>query len=64
MMGMRLSEGLDMARYEQLAGRGLPQERLRGLADLGMVTISGDRLSATDQGRAVLNAVLRELLLD
>lgn len=64
MMGMRLSEGLDMARYTQLAGRDLPQARLRGLADLGMVTISGDRLSATDQGRAVLNAVLRELLVD
>lgn len=64
MMGMRLSEGLDIARYAQLAGRDLPQARLRGLADLGMVTISGDRLSATDQGRAVLNAVLRELLVD
>ncbi|MFY0308401.1 radical SAM family heme chaperone HemW [Leisingera sp. D0M16] len=64
MMGMRLTEGLDMVRYTQLSGRVLPESKLADLADLGMVTISDQRLRATDQGRAVLNAVLRDLLMD
>ncbi|MBY6135595.1 radical SAM family heme chaperone HemW [Nocardioides marinus] len=64
MMGMRLAEGLDMARYAQLSGQELPQDRLQDLVELGMVTISDNRLCATLQGRALLNAVLRELLVD
>ncbi|MFW8593827.1 radical SAM family heme chaperone HemW [Cribrihabitans neustonicus] len=64
MMGMRLSEGLDMGRYTQLAGKPLPQKALANLVELGMVTIFDQRLRATGQGRAVLNAVLRELLMD
>ncbi len=64
MMGLRLAEGIDMSRYSRLTGQELPAVRLQTLADMGMVTISNDRLAATDQGRAVLNAVLRELLVD
>ncbi|UWQ37234.1 radical SAM family heme chaperone HemW [Leisingera aquaemixtae] len=64
MMGMRLSEGLDMVRFTELSGRHLPESKLNDLVDLGMVTISEKRLRATAQGRAVLNAVLRELLMD
>ncbi|OED49482.1 coproporphyrinogen III oxidase [Rhodobacteraceae bacterium (ex Bugula neritina AB1)] len=64
MMGMRLSEGLDMVRFSQLAGRDLHKNRLDDLVQMGMVTISDQRLRATDQGRAVLNAVLRNLLMD
>lgn len=64
MMSMRLSEGMDIARYTALAGQELPSERLEDLVNLGMVTISNKRLRATEQGRAVLNAILRELLVD
>ncbi|WP_424977160.1 radical SAM family heme chaperone HemW [Leisingera sp. S232] len=64
MMGMRLSEGLNMVRFSQLAGRDLHKNRLDDLVQMGMVTISDQRLRATDQGRAVLNAVLRNLLMD
>ncbi|NSY37405.1 radical SAM family heme chaperone HemW [Leisingera sp. ANG59] len=64
MMGMRLSEGLDMVRFSQLSGYKLPKDRLEDLVQMGMITISDQRLRATDQGRAVLNAVLRELLMD
>ncbi|WP_291728291.1 radical SAM family heme chaperone HemW [Leisingera sp. F5] len=64
MMGMRLSEGLDLARYTQLSGVNLPESRLEDLVQMGMITISEKRLRATDQGRALLNAVLRELLMD
>lgn len=64
MMGLRLTEGLDMVRYSQLSGQNLPERKLVELAEMGMITISKQRLCATPQGRAVLNAVLRELLMD
>lgn len=64
MMGMRLVEGIDMTRYQQLAGHPLPQDKICDLIQMGMVSKSGSILLATDQGRAVLNAVLRELLAD
>ncbi|EBA17004.1 coproporphyrinogen III oxidase [Roseobacter sp. SK209-2-6] len=64
MMSMRLSEGMDIPRYQQLSGSELPAERVQDLVNLGMVTISDQRIRATAQGRSVLNAVLRELLVD
>jgi len=64
MMGLRLVEGIDATRYEQLAGHPLPHDKVRHLLQIGMVEQSGSILRATDQGRAVLNAVLRELLAD
>ncbi|WP_291737388.1 hypothetical protein [Leisingera sp. F5] len=64
MMGMRLSEGLDLVRFTQLSGVNLSESRLSDLVQMGMITISEQRLRATDQGRALLNAVLRELLMD
>lgn len=62
LMGLRLREGIDMARYERLAGVPLEAGKLRSLEDIGMVDIAGGHLRATQAGRAVLNAVLRELL--
>ena len=64
MMGMRLREGFDVDRYRQISGHPLPRNRIDNLVELGMVTMSNGRLSATEQGRSVLNAVLRELLVD
>ncbi|MEZ5777094.1 MAG: radical SAM family heme chaperone HemW [Paracoccaceae bacterium] len=62
MMALRLSEGLDLARLETLSGAPLPDERLHGLEELGMVAREHRRLVATPAGRAVLNAVIRELM--
>ncbi|KJZ26390.1 radical SAM family heme chaperone HemW [Tritonibacter mobilis] len=64
MMGMRLFEGLDLERHEALAGKPLSVEKIQELTDWGMIVVDGARLRATSQGRAVLNAVLRELLTD
>lgn len=64
MMGMRLVEGIDTTRYAQLAGHPLPHDKVRDLLKIGMVVKDGTILRATEQGRAVLNAVLRELLAD
>jgi putative oxygen-independent coproporphyrinogen III oxidase len=62
MMGLRLAEGVDVARYARLAGRSLDAGTLARLGELGLVKVTGDRLVATAEGRAVLNGVLRELL--
>ncbi len=62
MMGMRLSEGLDIDRYTRLLGQSLPQQKLDYLIDLGVVETTKTRLFATKQGRPVLNAIIRELL--
>jgi oxygen-independent coproporphyrinogen-3 oxidase len=62
LMGMRLTEGLDLARYESLAGRYIDSRRLEMLQQEGLVEImSNSRLRATPRGRMVLNSVIAEL---
>ncbi len=62
LMGLRLREGIESARFESLAGRPLPTAALRHLEDIGMITTDGGRVAATRDGQPVLNAILRELL--
>ncbi|UWR88430.1 radical SAM family heme chaperone HemW [Phaeobacter inhibens] len=64
MMGMRLVEGLDLDRFRAISGRTLSSERISNLREIGMVELSDNRIQATDAGRAVLNAVLRDLLVE
>lgn len=63
MMGLRLREGVDLDRHAALSGTRIPAERITRLVDLGMVEQDGRHLRVTEDGRAVLNAVLRELLV-
>lgn len=63
MMGLRLTEGIDVSRYIALAGHAPDPETLAQLVSIGMIRQNDDRISATPQGRTVLNAVLRELLV-
>ena len=62
MMGLRLAEGIDVARHARLAGAPLDEAAVIRLEELGMVARDGARLRATAHGRMVLNAVIRELL--
>ncbi|WP_170334291.1 radical SAM family heme chaperone HemW [Ruegeria arenilitoris] len=62
MMGLRVAEGLNIDRFNALSKQPLPQNRLADLVELGMIEQTGGRLIATKDGRAVLNAVIRELL--
>ncbi len=62
MMGIRIDEGLDIDRFGALSKQPLPQEKLQHLCELGMIELHDNRLRATKDGRAVLNAVIRELL--
>jgi oxygen-independent coproporphyrinogen-3 oxidase len=64
MMGLRLSEGVDLKRYEALAGKPIEGTRVATLQDIGMIKIENSRLRVLPQGRMVLNSVLSELLVD
>jgi oxygen-independent coproporphyrinogen-3 oxidase len=61
LMGLRLSEGIDLTRHARLGGRSLPPEKLGFLADQGLIAVEAGRLTATAQGRRVLNALVAEL---
>jgi putative oxygen-independent coproporphyrinogen III oxidase len=63
LMGLRLTEGIDPARYEALAGQPLRAEALARMKEIGVIKQSDSRVSTTRRGRALLNAVLRELTL-
>ncbi|SLN56048.1 Oxygen-independent coproporphyrinogen-III oxidase 1 [Roseivivax jejudonensis] len=62
MMGMRVLDGIDVDRARAIAPELDLTARSRDLQDLGLVTQTGSRLSATPQGRLVLNGVIAELL--
>ncbi|MBI1260199.1 MAG: coproporphyrinogen III oxidase [Rhizobiales bacterium] len=62
LMGLRVSEGVSLSRFERLAGHALDASRLDEAERQGLVTRDGDRLTATPQGRLVLNGVLALLL--
>lgn len=62
LMGLRLLEGIDTARYAAMAGRPLNRQTIERLVDIGVLCHADDRLNATGAGRPVLNAILRELL--
>jgi len=62
LMGLRLSEGIEVERYERLAGRPLDPARLSVLQQEGLVaTVGNSRLRATASGMAVLDAVVADL---
>ena len=62
LMGLRLGEGVDTARYASVSGATLPEAALDRLQELGLVDVLGTRLRATTAGRPILNAILRDLL--
>jgi putative oxygen-independent coproporphyrinogen III oxidase len=62
LMGLRLAEGIDPARYAAVAGRTLDQKRIRFLVEEGMVeTMPNGHLCVTRSGFPVLDAVVADL---
>jgi putative oxygen-independent coproporphyrinogen III oxidase len=61
LMGLRLSEGIDLNRLATIYGRGLDETRIGALASDGLLRREGDRLAATTKGRLVLNRLILEL---
>ena len=60
-MGLRITEGIDRARLENLAGVPVDQSSLDHLNDLNLITQDGANLRTTPQGRLLLNSVIGEL---
>ena len=62
LMGLRLTEGIDVGRYVALSGRPLDPERLAALRDAGLIeNVSPDRLRVTLPGFPILDAVVADL---
>ena len=62
LMGLRLAEGIELARYAEAAGRPLDRERIAELARHGLVeTTPQGRLRVTATGFPVLDAVVADL---
>ena len=63
LMGLRLSEGVDLARIAKLAGRDpIDRRAVDPLESQGVLARDGDWLRATAAGRLVLNSVLAEIV--
>jgi putative oxygen-independent coproporphyrinogen III oxidase len=62
LMGLRLSEGIDPARYQRLAGRALDPRRIQILQQEGAIELTpGGKLRVTQTGFPVLDAVVADL---
>ena len=64
MMGLRLKEGVNLQRYEALAGHRLSAKKITQMEDIGMIYCNDAHLQVTAKGFMVLNAILAELLSD
>jgi oxygen-independent coproporphyrinogen-3 oxidase len=61
-MGLRLREGIDPARFAQLSGRKISDHQIRELKQIGFVeTLPNGNLRVTDKGFPVLDAVVADL---
>lgn len=64
LMGLRISEGINLCRYEALAGQPIDPSVIAHLGEIGMIETIGPHLKVTAAGRMVLNAVIEALLPD
>lgn len=63
-MGLRLTEGIDMARYQALTGHSLSDRRIDDLVHDGLVArLPGGRIAVTREGFPVLNAVVADIAM-
>jgi oxygen-independent coproporphyrinogen-3 oxidase len=63
LMGLRLREGILLARYAALAGRDLDPARIAALAAEGLVEVGDGRLRVSAGGFAVLDAIVADLAM-
>lgn len=62
LMNLRLAEGLDLAAYEKRWGARLDAAKIAAMTEQGFLIRDHDRLTATPNGRLLLNRVIEELL--
>ena len=63
MMSFRLSEGSDINRFNALSNTRLNVQGIEKNKELGFLTITHDRIAATDNGKMILNTLLKDLLV-
>jgi putative oxygen-independent coproporphyrinogen III oxidase len=63
LMGLRLREGILLARYAALAGRDLDPARIAAFAAEGLVEVGDGRLRVSAGGFAVLDAIVADLAM-
>ncbi|MEZ5959654.1 MAG: radical SAM family heme chaperone HemW [Hyphomonadaceae bacterium] len=61
LMGLRIEEGVDLARVEALRGAPLNREALGWLIEQGLVVQENDRIRLTRSGRLLSNKIVAEL---
>jgi putative oxygen-independent coproporphyrinogen III oxidase len=61
LMGLRLTEGVDVHRYEALSGRRLSLSQIQSLAADGFITESGGRIRVTPMGAPLLDTIVADL---
>ena len=61
LMNLRLAEGLDLAAYRARWNTAPDAKRIASLIEDGLLTLDGDRLTATPRGRLLLNSVIAAL---
>ncbi|UWP95216.1 radical SAM family heme chaperone HemW [Aliiroseovarius crassostreae] len=64
LMGLRTTEGVDLDRLSQQFQTSLNRNKIKDLSEMGLVSVAQKTLRATEDGRPVLNAILREILPD
>lgn len=62
MMGLRITEPLDLERLHRLDPTAAPHGKVQELIDLGLLELQGPGIRTTPQGRMVLNSVISALL--
>ncbi|MCR9137047.1 MAG: radical SAM family heme chaperone HemW [Alphaproteobacteria bacterium] len=63
LMGLRLREGIDLGRWEDLAGRTISTDKVTFLVSHGLIErLDKDRLRCTASGMMVLDAVVADLV--
>jgi oxygen-independent coproporphyrinogen-3 oxidase len=63
LMSLRLAEGSDIARFKAISGYDLPEAKLHDLEAAGLVRREFGQLKTSTEGRLLLNAILRDLLV-
>jgi putative oxygen-independent coproporphyrinogen III oxidase len=62
LMNLRLREGIDLDAYETRWDATISRDTVKDLSEAGLISQNGAHLTATPQGRLVLNAVIAALL--
>ncbi len=64
LMGLRLTEGVSLQRYQNISGKSLNEKVISQLSSAGFIAVNGDQLQVSAQGRLLLNPILEKLLAD